>query len=110
MRILRTIWSVSLQKISNGSMYVNILDQPQIQKVQVCCLMPQKTELREAQIHFELHRHLQNAIDNGISLHGITFARSEAEYTQNLAHHQRADLVLFDDRDRAWVVIEAKRK
>lgn len=62
---------------------------------------------REAQIHFELYRHLKNAIDKGVSHRGVTFSRVEPEYNVNSGF---ADIVIFDDRDHPWLVIEAKRQ
>ncbi len=64
----------------------------------------------EAKIHFELHRHLQNAIESGVTSHGVTFARSEPEHTKNLIGGQSADIVVFDRIQRPWLVIEAKKK
>lgn len=69
-----------------------------------------KKGTREAKIHFELHRHLQNAIDAGVSYKGVTFERSEPEYTKDLIGNQSADIVIFDTRGRPWLVIEAKKK
>jgi len=65
--------------------------------------------IREAKIHFELHRHLQNAIEKGVKYRDVTFARSEPEYDENLGG-LFADIVVFDKKDRPWLVIEAKKK
>jgi len=65
---------------------------------------------REAKIHFELHRHLQNAIEKGVSYKGVTFERSEPEYTKNLIGNQSADIVVFDTKGHPWLVIEAKKR
>jgi predicted type IV restriction endonuclease len=60
----------------------------------------------EASLHFELHRHLMNAIDDGIEASGIQFGRAAPEYSINGG---RADIVVFDENDSAVLVIEAKR-
>lgn len=62
---------------------------------------------REAAIHFNLFHHLKNAIDKGLSYHGITFTKVEAEYPVDRGE---ADLVLFDQRGRPFLVLEAKRE
>ncbi len=64
---------------------------------------------REAKIHFELHRHLQNAIEKLDAINGVKFERSEPEYTKDLMG-SRADIVVFDRENHAWLVIEAKRQ
>jgi type I restriction-modification system DNA methylase subunit len=66
------------------------------------------TAISEAQIHFELYRYLQNAIGAGFSYRGINIARVEPEYSKNIDGF--ADLVIFDNRERPWLVIEAKKK
>ncbi len=65
--------------------------------------------IREASLHFELHRHMQNAIAEGLAINGICFTQSEPEYSKNLMGG-RADIVIFDDKKNPWLVIEAKRK
>jgi len=65
-------------------------------------------ETREATIHFDLQRHLQNAIDDGVTADRVHFSRSEPEYSKNLMGG-RADVVVFDDNNNPWLVIEAKR-
>jgi type I restriction-modification system DNA methylase subunit len=65
--------------------------------------------IREASLHFELHRHMQNAIADGLVINGICFWRSEPEYSKNLMGG-RADIVIFDKEKNPWLVIEAKRK
>lgn len=64
---------------------------------------------REAKIHFELHRHLQNAMEKMEPVHGVKFERSEPEYTKDLLGG-RADIVVFDREDHPWLVVEAKRQ
>jgi methylase of polypeptide subunit release factors len=64
--------------------------------------MPQS----EADIHFELYRHLQNAIEQRSEYSNVTYSTSKPEVRVNGG---RADIVLYDDRDRAVLVIEAKR-
>jgi len=64
--------------------------------------------LTEAQIHFELYRHLQNFLTMGFSYRGISLTKVEPEYNKGLDGF--ADVVVFDNRDRPWLVIEAKRR
>jgi len=60
----------------------------------------------EARIHFELYRHLQNAIDVDGEFDGTTFSRALPEYRVNGG---LADIVVLDERERPFLVIEAKR-
>lgn len=60
----------------------------------------------EARIHFELYRHLQNAIDADGDFDGTTFSEARPEYRVNGG---LADIVVLDERDQPFLVIEAKR-
>jgi len=62
----------------------------------------------EADIHFELYRHLQNVIERAEPSDGVLFAQCKAEYGQGIKGF--ADLVLFDNHNKAWLIIEAKRR
>ena len=64
----------------------------------------------EAQIHFELYRHMQNALDKKVNqdqFQKIKFQKVETEYSKGIVGN--ADLVVFDKKDRPWLVIEMKR-
>lgn len=61
--------------------------------------------IREAQIHFELHRAITNVIENKRIDH-VEFLKTEPEYP--IAGIGRADLVLFDKDKKVWLVIETK--
>lgn len=64
--------------------------------------------VREAQIHFEFYRHIQNLLDKDFSYRGIRFKKAEPEYSKGL--NGFADIVIFDNLDRPWIVIEAKKR
>src|SRR2546428_11901758 len=61
---------------------------------------------REAEIHFELYRHLSNTIEDEPTIRGVTFSRVVPEHPVNSG---QADIVVFDSRERPFLVIEAKR-
>lgn len=61
----------------------------------------------EADIHFELYRHLQNAIDDDPETESIKFGDAAPEYNVDGGV---ADVVVFDQQGRAVLVIEAKRQ
>lgn len=63
--------------------------------------------MTEAQIHFELYRNLQNFLSAGFSYRGMSFVRAEPEYNKGLDGF--ADIVVFDNHSRPWLVIEAKK-
>ena len=64
--------------------------------------------MSEADIHFELYRHLRNAMDDEeLETGGITFKSVRPEVTVNGGF---ADLILYDQHKKPIVVIEAKRK
>lgn len=60
----------------------------------------------EADIHFELYRHLQNAIDAEEDFGEVSFSEARPEYRVNGG---LADIVVFDHRTDPFLVIEAKR-
>lgn len=62
---------------------------------------------KEAEIHFELYRHLANAIDNGASHHGITYTNVDPERSLEGGY---ADLVVETEGGDPFLVIEAKRE
>jgi type I restriction-modification system DNA methylase subunit len=62
---------------------------------------------KEAEIHFELYRHLANAIDNGASHHGITYTDVDPERSLEGGY---ADLVVETEGGHPFLVIEAKRE
>jgi len=61
----------------------------------------------EARVHFELYRHLQNAIEQGLSSHGVVFKKVECEYNVDGGF---ADVVVWDSRGKIRLVVEAKRE
>ena len=61
---------------------------------------------READIHFELYRHLANALDEDSRVGNFEFGDVRAEHP---ADGGFADIVLFDSRKCPYLVIEAKR-
>ena len=61
----------------------------------------------EAIIHFELYRHLKNSIQQGIEYHGIKFTSVRPEVKVNSGF---ADIVIYVENRRPFLVIEAKRK
>jgi len=63
---------------------------------------------REAQIHFELYRHIQNSLDLGFFYRNVRFTKAEPEYSKGLTGF--ADIVIFDNIGRPWLVIEAKKR
>lgn len=63
--------------------------------------------MSEAGVHFELYRHLENAIDENPTRGDRTYSTVTPEYTGEISG--RADLVLFDSTDDPVLVIEAKR-
>lgn len=66
--------------------------------------------LREADIHFSLHRAFSNVIDEakleGKKFDHIEFDKTKPEYA--IPDVGRADLVLFDKNNKSWLVIEVK--
>jgi hypothetical protein len=63
--------------------------------------------MSEADIHFELYRHLQNAIDDHPNREQITYGTARPEYSDGIGG--RADIVVFDTNDDPVFVVEAKR-
>jgi len=61
---------------------------------------------REAEIHFELYRHLMNAIDRGATHYGIEYINAGPEQRINGGY---ADIVV-ETSDGPFFVIEAKRE
>lgn len=66
------------------------------------------SSLSEAQIHFAFYRHLQNLLDAGFTYRGVNITRAEPEYSKNIDGF--ADIVIFDNRNQPWLVIEAKKE
>lgn len=62
---------------------------------------------KEAGIHFELYRHLCNAIEKKPTYHGMHFGEVTPE---KIVDSGRADIVVHDARNRPLIVIEAKRE
>ena len=62
--------------------------------------------MSEAGVHFELYRHLENAIDEDSDRGSITYGTVAPEYSTD---EGQADLVVFDQRNSPVLVIEAKR-
>lgn len=62
---------------------------------------------REAEIHFELYRHLKNALEERSEYHGIEFGEVSPEQNVNGG---LADIVVKDRRGKPFLVIEAKRR
>lgn len=63
--------------------------------------------MSEADVHFELYRHLQNAIEENPDRDGVTFGTARPEYGENIEGF--ADIVVFDDNGEAVFVVEAKK-
>lgn len=63
--------------------------------------------MSEADVHFELYRHLQNAIEDEPDRDGVTFGTARPEYGENIDGF--ADIVIFDDSGEAVFVVEAKK-
>ena len=63
--------------------------------------------MSEADVHFELYRHIQNAIDEKPNRGRIEFGGARPEYNEGISG--RADLVIFDSSDEPVLVIEAKK-
>lgn len=63
--------------------------------------------MSEADIHFELYRHLQNAIEETPARGQITYGTARPEYGEGIAG--RADIVVFDATNAPVFVVEAKR-
>lgn len=63
--------------------------------------------MSEADVHFELYRHLQNAIEDEPNRNGVTFGTARPEYGENIEGF--ADIVVFDDSGDAVFVVEAKK-
>ncbi|MFN7990598.1 MAG: N-6 DNA methylase [Candidatus Micrarchaeia archaeon] len=64
---------------------------------------------REAAIHSELYRVIQNLLDKdkGFKINGVTFTK--VEFKLRLKSGGEADLVLIDSNGKPWLVIETKR-
>jgi len=63
--------------------------------------------MSEADINFELYRHLQNAIEENPERASITYGTVRPEYSEGISG--RADIVVFDTNDDPVFVVEAKR-
>lgn len=63
--------------------------------------------MSEADVHFELYRHLQNAIEDRPNRNGVTFKTARPEYGEDIEGF--ADIVVFDDSSNAVFVVEAKK-
>ncbi|MFC7080203.1 N-6 DNA methylase [Halorussus caseinilyticus] len=63
--------------------------------------------MKEADVHFEFYRHLQNAIEEKPSRGNITYSKVSPEHARNI--NGRADIVVFNHDDDPIFVIEAKR-
>lgn len=63
--------------------------------------------MSEADVHFELYRHLQNAIEDTPDRGGVTFGTARPEYGKNIEGF--ADIVIFDSNGDAVFVVEAKK-
>lgn len=63
--------------------------------------------MSEAAIHFELHRHLANSIDDSPHRGSRTYDSARPEYGNGI--NGFADLVVFDTSESPVLVIEAKR-
>lgn len=61
----------------------------------------------EAEIHFELYRHLMNAISDGVTHHGITYTDATPERSIDGGF---ADIVVETEGGEPFLVIEAKRE
>ncbi|RJT04760.1 N-6 DNA methylase [Halococcus sp. IIIV-5B] len=63
--------------------------------------------MSEADVHFELYRHLQNAIEANPDRDGVTFGTARPEYGENMEGF--ADIVIFDENGDSVFVVEAKK-
>jgi len=61
----------------------------------------------EADVHFDLYRHLQNAIEDQPRRGQITYGNTRPEYSEGISG--RADLVVFGESNDPVLVIEAKK-
>lgn len=61
----------------------------------------------EADVHFELYRHLQNSIERQRDHGNIRYGRVECERSVNGGY---ADVVVWDSSGRARIVVETKRQ
>lgn len=64
--------------------------------------------MSEADVHFELYRHLQNAIEEKPERAGITFGTARPEYGSEDMDGW-SDIVVFDDSGEPIFVVEAKK-
>ena len=63
--------------------------------------------MSEADIHFELYRHLQNTIEKGLDTREVEFGDVKPEKGVNGGW---ADIIVYDQIGKPVLVIEAKRK
>ena len=63
--------------------------------------------MSEADLHFDLYTYLKNSIEEGIETRKIPYGSVRPEVNVNGG---RADLVVYDNRERPVFVIEAKRE
>jgi type I restriction-modification system DNA methylase subunit len=63
--------------------------------------------MSEADLHFDLYSHLKSSIEDGVETRKIPYGSVKPEVRVNGG---RADLVVYDDRERPVFVIEAKRE
>ena len=63
--------------------------------------------MSEADVHFELYRHLQNAIEREPDRGAIVYKQARSEYSEHI--DGRADIVVFDTDDNPVFVVEAKK-
>lgn len=63
--------------------------------------------MSEADIHFELYHHLENAIDRSPTRDSISYSTVHPEYSEGI--HGRADIVVEDSQGDPIFVVEAKR-
>lgn len=68
--------------------------------------MPQTRDW-EAQIQADLYYFIKKVIDAKLTIKGFKFSRVEMEYPINGG---KADIVIFDEGDKPFIVIETKRK
>lgn len=62
---------------------------------------------REAKIHFELYRHLQNSIDESPDHKAYTYGSAEPE--ESIEGGGFADIIVYNDVEKPVFVVEAKR-
>ncbi len=62
---------------------------------------------KQVEVHRELYRHLTNAIDDGASHHGVTYANVDPERSVEEGY---ADLVVEAEAGDPFLVVEAKRE